>query len=223
MDTGRVPRTEEIAQPTTGVHDARDHRIKAVGSLPVASSSAACLVLTTCHPCAGCAQACSSFMISATLPGGLGLPKRAAGFSLGLVLFFPPAIPGRSVVGSGLLGKLGPHLKATVPGAWGSKQEGRGQGGGMETSGNAVRVFGPIRPSLCTCTGELPVCLHEERPGRGALASMVVPSLAFAGWGSRLPFSRTEAGEKGLVVQRRRTGYAVVVVVMANASEDFFL
>lgn len=128
MDTGRVPRTEEIAQPTTGVHDARDHRIKAVGSLPVASSSAACLVLTTCHPCAGCAQACSSFMISATLPGGLGIPKRAAGFSLGLVLFFPPAIPGRSVVGSGLLGKLGPHLKATFPGAWGSEQEGRGQG-----------------------------------------------------------------------------------------------
>lgn len=64
------------------------HRIKTVSSLPMALSSAACLVLTMCWP----AQACSSFMISATLPRRPGITKRAAGFSLGLVLF-PPAMP----------------------------------------------------------------------------------------------------------------------------------
>lgn len=96
-------------------------------------------------------------MISATLPGGLGLPKRAAGFSLGLVLFFPPAIPGRLGGGSGLLGKLGPHLKATVPGAWGSKQ--KEGGGGMERRplempfaswGPFARVYARARAS-CRC------------------------------------------------------------------------
>lgn len=50
MHTETVPRTEEIAQRTTGVHGAQCHRITAVSSLPVASSSAACLVLTTSHP-----------------------------------------------------------------------------------------------------------------------------------------------------------------------------
>lgn len=45
-----------MAQQTTGVYDAPCHRIKAVSSLPVASSSAACLVLTTslCWPAEAC-------------------------------------------------------------------------------------------------------------------------------------------------------------------------
>lgn len=51
--------------------------------------------------------------------------------------------------------------------------------------------------ALCICTAELPVCLHEERPGCDALAVMAVPSLAFEGGGQACCWGRAEMGEKG--------------------------
>lgn len=54
-------------------------------------------------------------------------------------------------------------------------------------------AFGaPIRPKRYACTAELPVCLHEERPGCVVRwPQMVVPSLAFRRVGVKA------AGEQG--------------------------
>lgn len=75
--------------------------------------------------------------------------------------------------------------------------------------------------ALCICTAELPVCLHEERPGCDALAAMAVPSLAFGGGGQACRWAGRRWVRRGLVVQKGRAGYAEVVVGMAMHLRDF--
>lgn len=179
LRTETVPRTEEIAQRTTGVHDAQCHRITAVSSLPVASS-AACLVLTTPHPMCWPAQACSSFMISATLPRRPGIIKACCGRLLPwpsplstcrarpLRWWARPAGCTRQ--------NLPPSsLRQQFPQRTG--QKGRGRVGAALW--NAVRVWGPIRPKPMHARASCRCVFMRKGPGACALAAMVVPSLAF--------------------------------------------
>lgn len=124
-------------------HDVRP-RIKAVGSLPMASSSAACLVLTTSvHVLAGRGLlVICDICYPARRPG---IIERAAGFSLCLVLF-PPAVPGRFGGGPGLLGTPGPHPRQQF------QQHVAEEGGGWDLLGCRSRL-GSIRPSSCTMHG----------------------------------------------------------------------
>lgn len=193
--TGMVPRTGEIAQLTAGVHSMTSVHVtgsKAVGSLPMASSSAACLVLTTsvhvlagrgllvicdiCYPARrpGIHRACGRLL---PLPSPLSACRARP-----LRWWARPA------------GYTRPPSQATVPAACGK------EGGGILW--DAVRVWGPFDRAHARCTAELSLCLYQERPGSGALAAVVVPSLAFAGWGLRPAGEQGEGG--GILVQRTR-------------------
>lgn len=185
--TGMVPRTGEIAQLTAGVHSMTSVHVtgsKAVGSLPMASSSAACLVLTTsvhvlagrgllvicdiCYPARrpGIHRACGRLL---PLPSPLSACRARP-----LRWWARPA------------GYTRPPSQATVPAACGK------EGGGILW--DAVRVWGPFDRAHARCTAELSLCLYQERPGSGALAAVVVPSLAFAGWGLRPTGEQGEGG-----------------------------
>lgn len=201
----RYPGRDQFAQQTAGRPRRPRHRIKTVGSLPVASSTAACLVLTTPlpnHVLAGPGPTLS-FLISATLSGGLGLSIAwRAGFSLGLVPFFAPFHMGQCP------GRLGVVCLACWV-SWAlirprqhfpqrrgrSRQEETGGGNWSRGAfGNAVRTpwgthsterNASARPS-CRCV------FNRKGPGCGALAGgRAQPCIRRVGVKARFLLSRS--------------------------------